>query len=147
MDEVSLGEISRDFFNMSRFMIAYQFGTVVHIPWIKRLPFSSLTLSYTKIEPYTYTHTRESVPWYNGLAMETNWVNRGRALGHYIPPNSDEILVRFAAIPVSESMVGFQYQMIRNGASYGDRAVGGSSLWSELFFPFIFDVRFISADI
>ncbi|MCL2602633.1 MAG: hypothetical protein FWD91_07455, partial [Treponema sp.] len=92
-DEISLGDINRNFFNMSRMMVAYQFGLSIQLP-IRPLSFSSLTLSYTKIEPFTYSHTREDVPWYQGLAMETNWVNRGRSLGHYLPPNSDEILVR-----------------------------------------------------
>jgi len=130
-DEISLGDINRNFFTMSRMMIAYQFGLSVSLP-IRRLPFSSLTISYTKIEPFNYTHIREDVPWYQGLAMETNWVNRGRALGHYLPPNSDEILVRFDAMPNMSSRVSLQYQLIRHGATFGDRAVNGSSHWSEL---------------
>ena len=132
IDEISLGDINRNFFNMSRMMIAYQFGGSFYVPWFSRLSFSSLTFSYTKIEPYTYTHTREIVPGYGNLPMETNWVNRGRALGHYLPPNSDEILVRFDTMPALNSLMGLQYQLIRHGAEYGDRAVGGSSLSSEL---------------
>ena len=132
LDEISFGDINRDFFSKSRMMIAYQFGGRVHIPWFERLAFSSLTLSYTRIEPYTYTHTREDVPWYGDLPMETNYVNRGRSLGHYLPPNSDEVLVRVDTMPALSTMLSFQYQLIRHGAEYGDRAVGGSSLWSEL---------------
>ena len=132
LDEISLGDINRDFFNMSRMMFAYQIGASVHIPWFRRLGFSSLTISYTKIEPFTYTHTRERVPWYGDLPMETNWVNRGRALGHYLPPNSDELLVRFDTMPALNSMISIQYQLIRHGATFGDRAVAGSSRWSEL---------------
>ncbi|MCL2380172.1 MAG: hypothetical protein FWC64_01100 [Treponema sp.] len=132
-DEISLGDINRDFFNMSRMMIAYQFGMTVHVPWFRRLlPFNSLTISYTRVEPYNYTHTREIIPGYGDLLMETNWVNFGRALGHYIPPNADQLLVRFTAMPTPASTINFQYQLIRHGANYGDRAVGGSSHWSEL---------------
>ena len=132
LDEISPADINRDFFSMSRMMYAYQVGLTVHAPWLHRLAFNALTISYTRVEPFTFTHTREIVPGYGDLPMETNWVNFGRALGHYIPPNSDEILVRFTAMPVPGSTVNFQYQLIRHGANYGDRAVGGSSLWSEL---------------
>jgi len=130
VDEMSFGEINRDsIFNLSRMMFSYQFGTTFYLPF---LSFSSITLGYTKVEPYNYSHTREDLPWYGDTAMETNWVNRGRSLGHYLPPNSDEILVRFDTMPSLGSKVSLQYQMIRHGAEYGDRAVAGSSLWSEL---------------
>jgi len=117
------------FLEKSKEMYAYQFGATVQIPW---LAFSSFTVSYTKNEPYNYTHTREPVPWYGDLPMETSYINNGKSLGHYIPPNSDEILVRLDTMPVPRTVVGLQYQLIRHGADYGDRAVGGSSLLSEL---------------
>ena len=131
-DEMNPGDFGRDFFKLSRMMYAFQFGGSFYIPWFDRLGFNSLTFSYTKIEPYTYTHTREKTPWYGDLAMETNYVNRGRALGHYLPPNSDEFLVRLELMPSFSSIISLQYQLIRTGAEYGDRAVGGSSIWSEL---------------
>ena len=132
LDEISLGDINREFFNMTRMMFAYQIGTSIHVPWFRRLAFNALTISYTRVNPYNYTHTRELIPGYGNLLMETNWVNRGRSLGHYLPPNSDELLVRFTAMPFAGGRMSVQYQLIRHGAVYGDRAVGGSSLWSEL---------------
>ena len=120
---------SSDFMELSRMMYAYQVGVSVNIPW---LPFSSVTLSYTKNEPYNYTHIRVDTPWNTSPWMETNYVNFGKSLGHYIPPNADELLIRFETIPFPQSMFSVQYQMIRHGADYGDRAVAGSSLWSEL---------------
>jgi hypothetical protein len=125
IDEIS---IEKGLTTMDRTMYAIQFGGLFYLPW---LPFASITLSYTKIEPYNYTHGRTETPWYNNL-METNYVNFGKSLGHYLPPNSDEILVRVQSVPVPHSLVRLQYQMIRHGANYGDRAVDGSSLWSEL---------------
>ena len=130
-DEISLGDINSNFFTMSRMMVAYQFGLSISLP-TRRLAFSSITISYTKIEPFNYTHIREDMPWYQGIPMETNWVNRGRALGHYLPPNSDEILIRFDAMPNMNTRFSLQYQLIRHGANFGDRAVNGSSHWSEL---------------
>ena len=104
----------------------------MNIPWLTFTSFTSLTLSYTKIEPYTYTHTREILPWYCDNRMFTNYINNDRGLGHYLPPNSDEFLVRLDTVPIPRSMLSLQYQLIRHGASYGSGAVGGSSLWSEL---------------
>jgi len=126
VDEIS---IESGLATMDRTMFAFQFGGLFYLPGI---PFASITLSYTKIEPYNYTHGRLETPWYENKLMETNYVNFGRSLGHYLPPNSDEILVRFQTLPVPRSLISFQYQMIRHGADYGDRAVDGSSLWSEL---------------
>ncbi|MCL2800156.1 MAG: hypothetical protein FWD28_00155 [Treponema sp.] len=122
---------SRDFFQMAKMMFAYQFGGSIHIPW---LPFSSITVSYTKIEPYNYSHIREDVPWYPYNLMETNYVSFGKSLGHYIPPNSDELLIRFEVMPQAHSLFSLQYQLIRHGANYGSSAVAGSSLWSELLY-------------
>ena len=126
LDEISF---ESNFKILDRNMYAYQVGGSFNIPWI---PFASLTASYTKNEPYNYTHNRITTPWYGNTQMEQNYVSFGKSLGHYIPPNSDEILVRFETVPFARTMLGLQYQMIRHGADYGNRSVDGSSLWSEL---------------
>jgi len=126
IDEISIESGLRE---MDRTMYAVQFGGLFYLP---KLPFASLTLSYTKIEPYNYTHGRIETPWYENNLMQTNYINFGKSLGHYLPPNSDEILIRIQSIPVPRSLIRVQYQMIRHGVDYGDRAVDGSSLWSEL---------------
>jgi hypothetical protein len=97
------------------------------------VPFASLSLSYTKIEPYTYTHTRGHNPWYSGTEpMETAYVNNGVSLGYYLPPNSDEVKLRFDIRPRLNTSGNWQYQLIRHGADYGPHQVDGSSLVSEL---------------
>jgi len=119
-----------NFFKKDRMMYAYQAGGSFYFPW---LPFASVTLSYTKVEPYNYTHSRGNAPWYTSeILMETNYVNFGKSLGYYLPPNSDEILFSIQTIPDQHSLIRLQYQLIRHGADYGDRAVDGSSYWSEL---------------
>jgi hypothetical protein len=45
-----------------------------------------------------------------------------------LPPNSDEILVRFETLPTLRSRTFFQYQMMRHGVEYGPGMVDGSSL-------------------
>ena len=133
VDEMS---IQRDMWNFDRTMIAYQLGINVPLPF---LAFSSLRFSYTKINPYTFTHNRNFNPWYSGfdrdgnrLVMETAWVNNGASLGHYLPPNSDEFLLQFRTMPTRNLSTIFQYQMIRRGATWGSSAVDGSHLLSEL---------------
>jgi hypothetical protein len=125
----------KKFFQLDRKMYAIQGGVKAVIP---QVPFASISLSYTKIEPYTYTHNRILVPWYNNeydgknLPMETAYMNNGESLGYYLPPNSDEILLRFQAMPWVNTLSFFQYQMIRHGADHGPHAVDGSSFASEL---------------
>jgi hypothetical protein len=117
-----------DMFILDRTMIAYQGGAEFYLP---TLPFASIKLSYTKIEPYTYTHTIINVPWYR-TPVEQAYTNNGVGLGHYLPPNADELLLRFEVRPALRTSTHFQYQMIRHGADYGPSAVDGSSLQSEL---------------
>jgi len=116
-------------FELDRTMTAGQAGLNIPLPF---LAFSSLKLSYTKINPYNYTHNRNYNPWYGDLLMETGYTNNGVSLGYYLPPNSDELLLGFKTAPVNNLITNLQYQMIRHGADYGSSAVDGSHLLSEL---------------
>lgn len=127
-DEIEVSSVSR-LFELDRHMFALQVGAKVPIPLFS---FGALTVSYTKIEPYCYTHTRVLTPWYGDTPMETSYTNNGQSLGHYLPPNSDELRVRLEGMPTIHTRTHFQYQMIRHGADYGSRSVDGSSLLSEL---------------
>jgi hypothetical protein len=124
-----------ELFSKDRSMYAFQGGLAVPFPW---LPFGKIALSYTKIEPYCYTHTRVYTPWYgqdgegNRLLMEEAYTNGGSGLGYYLPPNSDELKLRLAALAGENSRAHFQYQMVRHGAAYGSAAVDGSDYRSEL---------------
>jgi hypothetical protein len=128
MDEMEISSMTSAF-NLDRHMFAYQAGMQGIVPF---LPFASVTLGYTKIEPYNYTHTRDFLPWYGNNLMETAYVNSGVCLGYYLPPNSDEIKVRFDIRPLLKTASHVQYQLIRHGADYGPHQVDGSSLVSEL---------------
>jgi hypothetical protein len=115
---------------LDRNMIAVQAGVNLTLPI---LSFSSVKLSYTKINPYCYTHTRIYTPWNReNIPMEQAYVNNGVSLGYYLPPNSDELLFSFQTMPVKNLTTRFQYQLIRHGADFGSSAVDGSSLYSEL---------------
>ena len=130
LDELEMSSMSQ-IFNLDRHMFAWQAGLQIIIPHI---PFATITGSYTKVEPYNYTHTRVYLPWYdrgNG-PMEIAYVNNGVSMGYYIPPNSDEVKLRFDMHPWLRTACHWQYQLIRHGADYGPHQVDGSSLVSEL---------------
>lgn len=113
----------------SRAMFAGQIGAKSVFPW---LSFGSVALRYTKVEPFCYTHhSINYVPYYSDYVCE-NYSNNGYNIGSYLPPNSDEILLRFDATPHKNIDTSFQYQMIRHGADYGSQQVRGSSIYSEL---------------
>jgi len=114
---------------LDRTMLAWQIGTNLSMPF---LSFSSIKFSYTKVNPYCYTHNRNFNPWYGDLRMETSYTNNGVGLGYYLPPNSDEILVSFKTMPKKNFHLTLQYQLIRHGADFGTNAVDGSNLLSEL---------------
>jgi hypothetical protein len=126
IDEMNL---TSDMFTLDRQMLAMQGGVNVPLPF---LSFSSIKVSYTKVNPYTYTHHRNILPWYGDLRMEKAYTNNGVGLGYYLPPNSDELLARFETMPVKSLALSLQYQLIRHGADFGLSAVDGSNLLSEL---------------
>jgi hypothetical protein len=126
LDEINF---EKRIFELDRAMYALQAGIAAPLPV---LPFAQVKLSYTKIEPYCYTHTRDIMPWTGETPMERAYVNHGTSLGYYLPPNADELLLRFDATPAAKTQVHAQYQMIRHGADHGDQAVDGSSFLSEL---------------
>jgi hypothetical protein len=132
IDEMDL--TTKPFFNLDRNMYSFQVGTKVNLPWI---PFGTASLSYTKIEPYAYTHPLTNTPWYgdgvedaNGnssLMMRQGYLNHGENLGHYLPPNSDELLLKIESVIMPGTNVYFQYQMIRHGVEFGPGRVFGSA--------------------
>jgi hypothetical protein len=126
IDEMNL---TSEMFILDRQMLALQAGVNAPLPF---LSFTSIKATYTRINPYTYTHHRNIVPWYGNLRMEKGYTNNGVGLGYYLPPNSDEILARFQTMPVKSLTLSLQYQLIRHGADYGLSAVDGSNLLSEL---------------
>ncbi|MDR1587830.1 MAG: hypothetical protein LBS57_10275, partial [Treponema sp.] len=126
VDEINLSR--SPFLHLDRQMYAYQGGVKANIRW---LPFASFTLRYTKVEPYCYTHEYTETPW-NRVPADTAYLNNGESLGFYLPPNSDEFLVRLDSMILPELKAHVQYQMIRHGVEYGYGRVDGSSLYDKI---------------
>lgn len=126
LDEVSS---FTDIFGRQRQMFALQAGLQYKIPFIST-PWIA-TFSYTKIEPFCYTHQMVETPWYAHFT-EQAFLNHGYGLGYYLPPNSDEFKLVVDTKLKTETDLKFQFQMIRHGAEYGEYKVWGSSYTSEL---------------
>jgi hypothetical protein len=126
VDEINLTK--DDFFHLDREMYAFQGGVKVLLPG---LPFASLSLRYTKIEPYCYTHEYTLTPW-NSALIDTSYGNNGEPLGYYLPPNSDELVLRLESAFLPETKAYLQYQLIRHGVEYGYGRVDGSSLGDKI---------------
>lgn len=126
MDEMN--SLKARFWENTRCTFAYQGGIKSVFPW---LPLGSVSLRYSKVEPYCYTHPAVRTPWYNTY-VATSYSNNGENLGYYLQPNSDELLFRFDCKPVKNVSAGLQYQLIRHGTDWGTGAVEGSNIYSEL---------------
>jgi hypothetical protein len=108
-----LNSSSENFFSVNGNSYAYQGGVKTSVLW---LPLTAFSLRYTKVEPYCYTA----------------FVSGGESLGYYLPPNSDELLLRFESMILPDIKFHVQFQMIRHGVDYGYGAVPGSSLFDTL---------------
>lgn len=127
LDEIN--GLNNDPFTSSRAMFAGQLGVKAVFPWIG---FGSVSMRYTKVEPYCYTHhSINYAPSYSHYVSE-NYTNNGDSLGYYLPPNSDELLFRLEGKPSENISASLNYQFVRHGADYGSQQVPGSSLYSEL---------------
>jgi hypothetical protein len=117
-----------DFLLLNGSSFAYQVGIRAVIRW---LPFAVFTLRYTKVEPYCYTGAYEANGW-EGIPSPVAFINGGESLGFYLPPNSDEFVLRVESRLFPRIKAHAQFQVIRRGADYGDGAVPGSSLRDSL---------------
>lgn len=124
-----LNGLNNDPFTSTRAMFAGQLGAKFVLPF---LSFGSVSMRYTKVEPYCYTHhSINYAPSYAHYVSE-NYTNNGDCLGYYLAPNSDEFLIKINGKIRSNICASLSYQFIRHGADYGSQAVPGSSLYSEL---------------
>lgn len=128
LDEVN-AILKQRFWEKTRAMYAFQLGSKFAIP---KIPFTTISFRYTKVEPYCYTHHGINyTPWYDHYINE-GYTNNGESLGYYLPPNSDEFNVQIETRPIENLALGLQYQLIRHAADWGRQSVLGSNIYSEL---------------
>ena len=136
IDELSYFKLN--VFTKMRNMTAYQAGAKFELPF---LPFGNISFRYTKVNSYCYTHPSLNTGWYaygnytgNTTALCTSYTNNGYSLGYYLPPNSDEFLIKASTLVNQWTNIFLQYQLIRHGVDFGDKQLKGGSLYSELWY-------------
>ena len=110
IDEMKVAE---NFANLDRNMYSWQVGARLAVPGA---PFTTVSLQYTKVEPYMYTHPDTKTPWYEN-ALESNYLNHGEPLGYKLDPNSDELKLKVETMPLWYLNAALTYRMIRHGIS------------------------------
>ncbi len=110
------------FFKAPRNVMAFQAGTDINIPFGN---FSMLTVQYTNLGPFFYTHYPVGVD-YNDDGVDDEiykvmYINKGQNLGYPLRPNSDELLVSaaFGFEDGWDSTVTAKYQ--RRSGQYGSK--------------------------
>ncbi len=109
-DEMEITNLSQ-LFTKARNMFALQGGAKIPLPGFA---FATLTAQYTKIEPFVYSHYPTWYPDYR-LRVDTSYTQDGENLGYYLPPNSDEFLLRLDMTPAPGWRVGLKYSFVRHG--------------------------------
>lgn len=116
LDEFSPNERGiKDFFERVRNLFSVQAGVRGVVPGV---PYGTLLLQYTKIEPFTYTHPPTATPWiqpYGGKEPYQSFISDGYGVPSRLDPNSDEMLARFKFAPLPEVFISVGYQYIRHG--------------------------------
>lgn len=111
----------KTFLTWPRNIMAYQLGADFSVPIGI---FSTVTVQYTKLDPFFYAHypTSGNGPNYTGAdTYELSYVNKGENLGYPLNPNSDEFLVhgQFGISPDLSAFATLKYQ--RRSGQYGFR--------------------------
>jgi hypothetical protein len=111
------------FFKSPRNIMGMQAGVDLDIPWGM---FSKMTVQYTRLEPFFYTHythTGEFLdPSYRGdpgAEIETAYVNKGENLGYPLHPNSDEFLLRGSTLVTDGWSLFGEVKLQRRSGQYG----------------------------
>ena len=112
---IFIDEIEHDkfdqLFTYPKNMFAYYAGFKAAVP---KLPFGVITLQYTKLEPFVYTHYEQDYPFYD-IPININYTNDGESLGYPLPPNSDEFKILLYFLPSQEIDLELGMSYIRHG--------------------------------
>jgi hypothetical protein len=83
--------------------LGYQVGTI----WTNafKIPNTTLIIEYTRLNPFIYSHR----------SNKNSYTNYGLSLGHALPPNSDEILLKINYNFSSRLKLKLSYQFQRSG--------------------------------
>lgn len=105
IDDIQLGSLGT---TSSRSKFVFNLGGNVSLPQL------DLTLEYTCIDPYAYTHR---LPY-------NTYTNSGFGLGHFLPPNSDEFFFRARWFALRRLTLTAEVSRTRHGDNVIDPATG-----------------------
>ena len=102
VDDINFSTLFKNDISSNDNKLGYQLGTM----WTKAFTIPNLTfiLEYTRLNPFVYTHR------FNKDAY-ANW---GLSLGHALPPNSDEIALKFNYNISNRAKISLKYQFQRS---------------------------------
>ncbi|HPL72193.1 MAG TPA: hypothetical protein PLM50_09185, partial [Rectinema sp.] len=134
-DEMEITNLS-ELFTKARNMFALQGGAKIPLPFWS---FATLTAQYSKIEPFVYSHYPTWYPDYR-MQVDTSYTQDGENLGYYLPPNSDEFLVKLDMMPARDWRLSLKYSFVRHGDNpsnkQGDLVIFGDvDKWLEYNWP------------
>ncbi|MBN1523364.1 MAG: hypothetical protein JW904_02670 [Spirochaetales bacterium] len=127
-DEMDLEDPGR-FFSSPRNMMAMQAGIKVPVPGV---PFTLVTIQYTKIEPFVYAHYPEAGVSTTEGYLDVSYTNDGENLGYRLQPNSDELLVKIESLFTPEWHFLFSYQLIRHGTNDAALLAGAPAIYGDI---------------
>jgi hypothetical protein len=106
LDDIGFNDLARGRFD-TKIRMAVQTGVI----WVPPVPaVSYVSLDYTLITPYTYTHFDNS----DGMPNYQNYTNNGRSLGAAIPPNSDRLTLKGNFEPLKDLQLRASVVFIRH---------------------------------
>jgi hypothetical protein len=103
IDDLNLNTLYKSDYTSNDNKFGYQIGTL----WTDAfaVPNLSFALEYTRLDPFVYSHR-------SNKSTYTNW---DLSLGHALPPNSDEIAMKFHYDITNRIKFDFLYQFQRSG--------------------------------
>jgi hypothetical protein len=106
LDDIGFNDLAQGQFD-TKLRMAVQTGVI----WAPPVPaVSSVSLDYTLITPYTYTHFDNPA----GKPNYQNYTNNGRSLGAAIPPNSDRLTLKGNFEPLKDLQLQSSVVFIRH---------------------------------
>ena len=90
------------------------------------LPFTTVNIQYTRLEPFFYTHYAQKYPSYTDYyddeektRMLTYYANKGENLGYHLPPDSHEVLLTARTAAFRNLLIDLSYSFITHSDQYG----------------------------
>lgn len=129
VDDIYVNEIIKLNFD-TKIRVAGKAGVIYfpEIPVLKRV-----SLDYTAVTPYTYSHWDYKDATIESIDSTTynyqNYTNNGIQIGSSLPPNSDCIALNFKLEPVKKLNLDLQMKFLRHGNSTETLPVGEAILY------------------